>query len=611
MSDLVVGIRLTGDASDLQGATELSQREMARLAESADRVAREGAQAGTALARTGAQAQTAAARAGAMTTMFGRLGGVMRQNRVLAQQVGFQFSDIATQLSLGANAIQVFAIQGGQLLSFLPGFGTLIGAGVTVVGALAAGLIDMGDAADEAGDQADRGAKRIDKLREALEKLDGVLSETRGALRARAENIRDLIRNELALAEAELDRLLAQQERAASNPELGARGSTIARTLADDIEATRARVRDLQNEMAEALTMGDRIVDIARRQRRAEERAEQAVEEADDGDSAGGGTGRRARTALARDIEVLIAREGRLAAAARERRAAQDAAVTGALDGLRQQNEILALRIAGEGDLAALLEQRFALEARADRGLTSEELASLSTAVTRNRELTREMQAQDTMARQLGATIDGVLNEAIQGNIRSWEDLGRVSLNVLQQIIDATIQAAAIRAGNEGEGIGGFVLDALGIGASAAGAGGGSGPLIPVNPFGPTSVFRHGGVVGATPQVGTEADPAAWRGAPHYQSGGLVGRGVPIVAHEGEEVLTPDDPRHRRNAGGRGGPALVIEYLDARGADKEGLAQLERTIREVNGSIERRAVGAVVEARARNPRLFGSGRGGL
>lgn len=55
-------------------------------------------------------------------------------------------------------------------------------------------------------------------------------------------------------------------------------------------------------------------------------------------------------------------------------------------------------------------------------------------------------------------------------------------------------------------------------------------------------------------------------------------------------------PNHALRGGGRGGNNY---YIDARGADRQGLARLEAMIRELNGSIEMRAVGAMVNFRER------------
>jgi len=52
------------------------------------------------------------------------------------------------------------------------------------------------------------------------------------------------------------------------------------------------------------------------------------------------------------------------------------------------------------------------------------------------------------------------------------------------------------------------------------------------------------------------------------------------------------------NDNGGTGPTV---YIDARGADREGLARVERMVRDLDGTLEQRAVGAAVNHRQRNP----------
>lgn len=85
--------------------------------------------------------------------------------------------------------------------------------------------------------------------------------------------------------------------------------------------------------------------------------------------------------------------------------------------------------------------------------------------------------------------------------------------------------------------------------------------------------------------VGTDSAPPglAWVGE----------RGRELVNFSGGEQVIRGD-----QIGGMGGDKY---YIDARGADREGLARLERTIQNLDGSIERRAVSAAKTDRARNP----------
>lgn len=83
-----------------------------------------------------------------------------------------------------------------------------------------------------------------------------------------------------------------------------------------------------------------------------------------------------------------------------------------------------------------------------------------------------------------------------------------------------------------------------------------------------TSVFgaKHsGGMVGATTQT-RRVNPMVFAGAQRYHGGGIVTDGlrqgeVPIVALEGEEVLTENDPRHSANGGG--GKAVNLKVVNA------------------------------------------------
>jgi hypothetical protein len=76
-------------------------------------------------------------------------------------------------------------------------------------------------------------------------------------------------------------------------------------------------------------------------------------------------------------------------------------------------------------------------------------------------------------------------------------------------------------------------------------------------------------------------------------SGGVDSQVVAMRATPGETVAVYPQGRARGAANGS------VYHIDARGADAAGLARLERTIRELNGSIERRALAAVSGARGR------------
>lgn len=88
-------------------------------------------------------------------------------------------------------------------------------------------------------------------------------------------------------------------------------------------------------------------------------------------------------------------------------------------------------------------------------------------------------------------------------------------------------------------------------------------------------------------------------------AGGPVQQGTSyLVGEQGPEVFTPNTagsivPNHKLAASGGAGGATY--YIDARGADRTGLARLEAMIRQLDGSLELRAVGAVADHRRRGP----------
>lgn len=75
-----------------------------------------------------------------------------------------------------------------------------------------------------------------------------------------------------------------------------------------------------------------------------------------------------------------------------------------------------------------------------------------------------------------------------------------------------------------------------------------------------TSGSNHtGGMAGGGPR--RTLDASAYLGAPRYHVGGIAGLApgeIPAVLMQGEEVLTPDDPRHVANGGGQMGASVKI-----------------------------------------------------
>lgn len=79
------------------------------------------------------------------------------------------------------------------------------------------------------------------------------------------------------------------------------------------------------------------------------------------------------------------------------------------------------------------------------------------------------------------------------------------------------------------------------------------------------------------------------------RSGGVDGLGgFPAILHPNETVID-----HAKGGGGGGGGVTYIFNNDLRGASVEAVARLEQLIMSVNGSIERRAMGVMSQARVR------------
>lgn len=214
-----------------------------------------------------------------------------------------------------------------------------------------------------------------------------------------------------------------------------------------------------------------------------------------------------------------------------------------------------------------------------------------------NRELDKQKEKiQD--AKKASQDFAHVIGSAFEDAILEGRKLGDV-LKALEQDIARIILRVAVTKplqdsltdilGGSGEsGGGGFLGDIFGsLGGSSEGGGflSGIGDLF------------SGGEGG-----GMFAGMGDWFGG-FFAEGGRppVGK-ASIVGESGPEFFRPDVagtiiPGDQMNTGS-------TYYIDARGADSAGLARVENLIKQLNGTLEPRAVSAVVAARSRNPALF-------
>ncbi|HCJ8452549.1 TPA: hypothetical protein NV711_004493 [Escherichia coli] len=84
------------------------------------------------------------------------------------KNASYQIADLATQLQMGGNAIQAFAVQGSQLLAAFGTGGAVMGAVLAIGGAIANSLTDsMDDATDSA-----------ERMKEAVSSIDAVIGKS-------------------------------------------------------------------------------------------------------------------------------------------------------------------------------------------------------------------------------------------------------------------------------------------------------------------------------------------------------------------------------------------------------------------------------------------------
>jgi LAS superfamily LD-carboxypeptidase LdcB len=141
------------------------------------------------------------------------------------------------------------------------------------------------------------------------------------------------------------------------------------------------------------------------------------------------------------------------------------------------------------------------------------------------------MKDQAQAAAQFSQQISQMAQSAFGGlinDLRNGVDAGEAFNNMLNRIIDSLIQMSIQSLFNPagGGGVGGWLASLLG------------GTSVPA--------MAGGGIVGRTNSPRIKVDPRVFAGAPHFASGGIVGGGVPIIAHRGEMIV----PRSQVGRGG-------------------------------------------------------------
>lgn len=216
--------------------------------------------------------------------------------RYAMQGASYQVQDTFTQISMGANVLNVVAIQGGQLAGqfaniegkagsvarFMIGpWGLALTGALLVLGPLTKGLLEFGDATDDAVDKLKKDAVESDVAARAkarfagsVEGLTAALNDQEKALKQSAESERSAAERANISARATRDRALAtREETVALLEQARARLAVFATPGASDARLAPARdevaasVTALESKLAgaqSALTRAERDLNVTR-----------------------------------------------------------------------------------------------------------------------------------------------------------------------------------------------------------------------------------------------------------------------------------------------------------------------------------------------------------
>lgn len=134
----IVGLQMSvGKATADKAAADTRAATAAEGLATAEKVA-----AAAVMGAAQAKAKAAAAAASFERALAGAGNGAeaaakrMRNLQIIGQQLGFQLTDVFTQISMGGNVMQALTVQGGQMLGFFGLWGAAAGVVVTIMGTL-------------------------------------------------------------------------------------------------------------------------------------------------------------------------------------------------------------------------------------------------------------------------------------------------------------------------------------------------------------------------------------------------------------------------------------------------------------------------------------------
>lgn len=267
----------------------------------------------------------------------------------------------------------------------------------------------------------------------------------------------------------------------------------------------------------------------------------------------------------------------------------------------------------------ALLERELQLK-REGLDLSSEtaqaELEALRQTIEARGKLNELKEGHEELAR-IGERAFDRIGEAItqafaDGSLEAL-DFGQLAKAVLSELLQEMLRIAVL---NPLKKAFGDLIGGIDFGGLFGGGGVGAGPSTTnvISSGAPLFQLHSGGIAGIDGQA-RSVDPAVFARARRYHRGGLAAGEVPAILKVGEEVLTEDNPRHRRNGGG-GGNKVEVHVHEAPGTkatvrerNEGGEQRLDVLIEQLDEAMAQRAAGGRSAFGNTVERMYGLNRG--
>ncbi|EGJ9164662.1 hypothetical protein IOC09_000131 [Escherichia coli] len=131
-----------------------------------------------------------------LNTQLSKVGTAVKSNLSPAiRNASFQIADLATQLQMGGNALQAFAVQGAQLLAGFGTMGAVAGAVVAIAGAMSGNLANGADTATNSVEALDSAIQRLNDIISVNEQGVAVMSDKYASLAQTNAEVAKQMRN--------------------------------------------------------------------------------------------------------------------------------------------------------------------------------------------------------------------------------------------------------------------------------------------------------------------------------------------------------------------------------------------------------------------------------